>query len=187
MMKIHSEFLIEYRISTILQDEESDTVWHLAAGTNSTKILKLLLTLEGERKIALGLESKQGRTPGCVSLAEGYKEAVLILMQHCPLPDLWKSESYLFRAAAVIKSTEIVRKLLNVGIPLNLVDANSESPLHSIGLSASVECARLQVEVFPHCHLRTKDASEIPMFSRSTRSAGTEKRFVERCGCRNTQ
>ncbi len=157
--------LIEYQISTILQNVMSNTIWHLAAESNSTKILKLLLTLEGERNIALGLQSGEGRTPVCASLARGRKEALLILMQHCHLLNCWKSESYLFREAAAIGSAEVVRKLLDVGVALDPVDANSESPLHSIGLSASVECARLLVEVFPHCHLRTRDNRKIPLES----------------------
>ncbi|KAI0964905.1 hypothetical protein F4678DRAFT_364007 [Xylaria arbuscula] len=57
--------LIEHRISTTVQDTRADTVWHLAAGMNFAKILKLLLSLEGERERALRLKSNEGRTPVC--------------------------------------------------------------------------------------------------------------------------
>ncbi|KAI0544531.1 ankyrin repeat-containing domain protein [Xylaria curta] len=157
--------LIQYGISTVVQDDELETVWHLAAHTNSTKILKLLLTLEEERQIALRLQSQDGRTPVCVSMGQGHKEAVLILMQHCYSPDFWKGETYLFQIAAEIGSAEIVRKLLELGIELDPIDSNSQSPLHFIGLNASVECAGILVEAFPHCHLRTKDKGEIPVES----------------------
>ncbi|KAI0438504.1 ankyrin repeat-containing domain protein [Xylaria telfairii] len=166
--------LIQYGISTIVQDNKSDTVWHLAADTNSTKILKLLLTLEEERQIALGLQSQNGRTPVHVSMDEGHKEAVLILMQHCPSPDFWKGGTHLFREAAKIGSAEVVRKLLDVGVELDPITANSESPLHFIGSNASVECARLLVEAFPHCHLRTKDDGKIPVESFMTRAVYTK-------------
>ncbi|KAI1741312.1 ankyrin repeat-containing domain protein [Xylaria scruposa] len=162
--------LIQYGISTVVQDDESDTVWHLAASANSTKILKLLLTIEEERQIALGLQDQDGRTPVCVSLGKGHKEAVLILMQHCLSPDFWKGETHLFHKAAEIGSAEIVCKLLELGFELDLMDSDSRSPLHSIGLDASVECASLLVEAFPHCHLRTKDEGEIPVESFMTRA-----------------
>ncbi|KAI0405874.1 ankyrin repeat-containing domain protein [Xylaria palmicola] len=162
--------LIQYGISTIVQDDELDTIWHLAAYYNSTRILKLLLTLEEERQIALGLQSHNGRTPICVSLGRGHKEAVLILMQHCPSPDFWKNETHSFQEAAEIGSAEVVRKLLEFGFELDPINSNSESPLHFIGLNASVECARLLVEAFPHRHLRTKDKGEIPAESFITRA-----------------
>ncbi|KAI0802249.1 ankyrin repeat-containing domain protein [Xylaria sp. FL0064] len=155
--------LIEHHICTIVQDHELDTIWHLAAASNSTTILRLLLAIEDEKKTALGLKSKDGQTPLRVSLGKGHKESVLILMQHCPSPDFWESEPHLFRDAASIGSAEIVHKLLDVGFGLDPVDANSESPLHSVGPNTSIECATLLVELFPHCQLRTKDHGEIPL------------------------
>ncbi|KAI1346609.1 hypothetical protein F5Y01DRAFT_321618 [Xylaria sp. FL0043] len=155
--------MIEHHICTTVQDHELNTPWHLAAASNSTKILRLLLTIEGEKKTALGLKSKDGQTPLRVSLAKGHKESVLILMQYCPSPDFWESDSHLFRDAASIGSAEIVHKLLDVGFGLDPVDANSESPLHSIGPNTSIECATLLVELFSHCQLRTKDRGEIPL------------------------
>ncbi|KAI1360217.1 ankyrin repeat-containing domain protein [Xylaria arbuscula] len=157
--------LIQHGISTIIPDNNSDTIWHLAADTSSTNILKLLLTNTEEKEIALGLVSRDGRTPVCVSFGRGHKEAVLLLMQHCPSPHFWKGGTCLFRDAAQIGSADIVCKLLDVGVELDPITANSESPLHFIKQSTSFECARLLVEAFPHCHVRAKDNGQLPVES----------------------
>ncbi|KAI0873130.1 hypothetical protein GGS24DRAFT_517948 [Hypoxylon argillaceum] len=157
--------LLEHQVSTNIQDEKKNTVWHYAAGANSAKILKLLLTQEQENKSALCLESLEGQTPICVALSSGHKEAVVALMQECPTLDFWKGGAYLYRDAAAIGSAQIVRKLLNVGVPLDAIGPNSESPLHFLGLRTDGECARLLVEVFPHCCLKMQNDKTIPLES----------------------
>ncbi|KAI1371926.1 ankyrin repeat-containing domain protein [Hypoxylon crocopeplum] len=149
--------LVQHGASTVARDGDLNTVWHVYASSNCTRMLEVLIELNQDKNFALRLESRQGRTPICEALVQGCGEAVHLLLPHCPSIEYWKSDVPLFREAAELGSLEVIQKLLDIGIPLGNIDPVAGSPLHFVGMDASVECVKLLVKLFPHCQIQCKD------------------------------
>ncbi|XXG99331.1 hypothetical protein Hte_005668 [Hypoxylon texense] len=151
------QILLEHGASTIMPDSNLETIWHSCASKNSTEVLKLLVGLGQIGDTALKMESKKGHTPICEALDMGNKDAVRLLLPHCASIEYWKGDIPFFRKAAELGSADIVQALLDVGIPLDDPDPDIGSPLHFLGIDATIECTKLIVTLFPHCHVRCKE------------------------------
>lgn len=148
------KILLDHGASSIKQDQNLNTIWHMAAASNSIGLLKQLTALDPDRDCALCLVSSKGRTPICEALSERNEEVVLVLLQYCPTVEFWKSDKPLFRQAAQLGSLDVVQKLLNTNAVLDKLDAAAGSPLHYIAPNATVACVRALVDIFPHCRMR---------------------------------
>lgn len=148
------KILLDHGASSIKQDQNLNTIWHMAAASNSIGLLKQLTALDPDRDCALRLVSSKGRTPICEALSERNEEVVLVLLQYCPTVEFWKSDKPLFRQAAQLGSLDVVQKLLNTNAVLDKLDAAAGSPLHYIAPNATVACVRALVDIFPHCRMR---------------------------------
>lgn len=149
--------LLEHGASTITQDADLETIWHICAYKNSTKVLKLLVELDQIKDTALRMQSKNGCTPICEALGRGNKDTVRLLQPHCTSIEYWKGDLPFFRKAAELGSADIVQALLDLKIPLDSLDSDVGSPLHFLGIDATIECTKLLVTLFPHCHIRCKE------------------------------
>lgn len=151
------KILLNHGASSIKQDQNLNTIWHMAAASNSIGLLKQLTALDPDRDCALRLVSSKGRTPICEALSERNEEVVLVLLQYCPTVEFWKSDRPLFRQAAQLGSVDVVQKLLNVNVILDELDAETGSPLHYITPCATVACVKALVNAFPHRHEQSND------------------------------
>lgn len=148
--------LMEHGGSTTVQNVDNDTIWHLCALTASAQIVEMLIALDKNKDTVLRMQNKHGRTPICESLAKGNGDNVHLLLPHCKSKEYWKGDMPFFRRAAEIGSVVIVQALQALGIPLDIPDPDMGSPLHSLGVHATIECTKLLIELFPHCHIRCK-------------------------------
>lgn len=151
------KILLNHGASSIKQDQNLNTIWHIAAASNSIGLLKQLTALDPDRDCALRLVSSKGRTPVCEALANKHRGVVLFLLQYCPTAKFWKSDKPLFRQAAQLGSVDVVQKLLNVNVILDELDAETGSPLHYITPCATVACVKALVNAFPHRHEQSND------------------------------
>lgn len=146
------KILLNHGASSIKQDKNLKTIWHMIAAFGTIEPLKQLTALGPDRDFALRLVSSKGRTPICEALAEKNEEAVLVLLQYCPTAEFWKSDKPLFRQAAQLGSVDVVQKLLSIDVVLDELDAETGSPLHYIAPCATVACVKALVNAFPHRH-----------------------------------
>lgn len=148
------KILLNHGASSIKQDKNLKTIWHMIAALGAIEPLKQLTALGPDRDFALRLVSSKGRTPICEALAKKHKGVVLFLLQYCPTAEFWKSDKPLFRQAAQLGSVDVVQKLLNVNVILDELDAETGSPLHYIAPCATLACVEALVDIFPHCHVQ---------------------------------
>ncbi|KAI1390860.1 ankyrin repeat-containing domain protein [Hypoxylon trugodes] len=146
--------LLEHGASTIIHEADMNTIWHTCARVGSIQSLKVLIELDQDKDTALKMQSKQGFTPICEALNKFKVNAVRLLMPYCNSLEFWKGDILFFRRAANIGSIDIVQHLLDIGIPLDNLDPDLGSPLHSLGQDATLKLVKLLILLFPHCHIR---------------------------------
>ncbi|KAH7176955.1 hypothetical protein EDB81DRAFT_676006 [Dactylonectria macrodidyma] len=140
--------LLQHGGSTTIVNHDGETIWHKSAQLDSTKILRVLLENEGWDSSLL-VESKQGMTPICAALNSECTSAVLLLAQHCQTKGHWRSTGSLFQAAARMGSSDIVQKLLDVGVDVDGMTSDGGSPLHFLSPESSLKCVELLQKLFP--------------------------------------
>ncbi|KAI8724226.1 NACHT domain-containing protein [Fusarium sp. LHS14.1] len=148
--------LLRHGASTLVSDNTQETIWHTAAHYGQVRILEVLVELN-VRQEALQMVSSREETPICSALNAGQENAVLFLLKYCNSREFWKSGESIFRAAAKIGSSEIVKHLLDVGIEVDGTDDITGSPLHYVSTTATVECIALLKCLFPLDQRRKED------------------------------
>ncbi|KAI1743289.1 ankyrin repeat-containing domain protein [Xylaria scruposa] len=156
--------LLQHHVSTKATNDSLTTIWHLTIQNGDTGALKLLVELASDKDEALQIVSNSGQTPICLALDKKNEDAVKLLLQHCPTAPFWESNMPLYRQAAQLGSSKVVKKLLDMGIPLDDFDDELGSPLHDINLNAAVPCLGLLIDIFPHRH-RQRNDGQIPIQS----------------------
>ncbi|KAH7165235.1 ankyrin repeat-containing domain protein [Dactylonectria macrodidyma] len=149
--------LLRHNASTVIRDKNLKTIWHRSAETNSARILKILTELE-EKDQALQMVSCKHETPIATALTLRCWEATLCLLQHCNSKEFWKSGKSIFRAAAWLGSSEVIQKLIDIGIEVDGTDEHQGSPLHFLCPNPSVDCVRLLMGQFPLNQRRQEDS-----------------------------
>lgn len=87
--------------------------------------------------------SCDNQTPIRAALARGHERAVLALLENCTSEEYWKSNESIFEAARMGNS-RVLQTILDAGVAEDGVDIDLESsPLHSVGLYASVSCVEI--------------------------------------------
>lgn len=148
--------LLQHGGSTTIANEDGQTIWHKSAARGSIDILEVLVENE-ERDAQLRVQSKQGMTPICTALHNGRTPSVLLLARYCNTTDHWKSTKSLFRAAARIGSSDVVQRLLDVGLDTDGMDSVEGNPLHYLNAGSSIECVQLLQDLFPLDQRRGND------------------------------
>ncbi|EEU38378.1 uncharacterized protein NECHADRAFT_77073 [Fusarium vanettenii 77-13-4] len=167
--------LLRHGASTLASDNTQETIWHTAAHYGQIRILEVLIQLD-VRQEALQMVSSRKETPICSALNAGQKDAVLFLLRYCNSREFWKSGESIFRAAAKIGSSEIVKHLLDVGIEVDGMDDITGSPLHYLSTRASVECVAPLKCLFPLSQRREED-HRTPLESFLLRATGESTRL----------
>lgn len=145
-----AKVLLRHGASIIAQNDELETIWHLAAGENSYRILQTLASSDQPIDAALRMISKKQQTPIGAALDATHSDAAFLLADLCPTVEYWAARRPLFELAAKFRSSTIVQRLLDVGVPLDTVYPGRNNPLHYIHLRSSLATVKLLVETFPH-------------------------------------
>lgn len=164
--------LLKHGGSTVLPDKNNETIWHTASANNSCRIIKVLVE-QDERDQGLQMESDEHGTPICTAIAHEQEEAALLLLPHCNTKEFWKSKKPIYRQAAELGSTTVLKKLLDIGIDLDRFDDKMGNPLHFLAAESSSEFVRLLKEVFS-IDQRRRDDSRTPFELTTLRAIETE-------------
>lgn len=148
--------LLAYGASTLVPNKSKETLWHHMASQGNIKSLDFLAGLD-VRQEALQMVSSRNETPICSALNNGQTDVVLFLLKHCDSRAFWQSGGSIFRAAAKLGSSEIVKHLLDVGIEVDGMDDITGNPLHYLSRDAGVECVQLLKDLFPLDQRRKRD------------------------------
>lgn len=148
--------LLQYGASTVVQDSSLRTIWHRSAEKNSIRVLKVLAELD-EKDQALQMVSGMQETPIGITLTEGYRASTLFLLKYCNSMGCWRSPESIFRAAAKFGSSEVIQKLIDIGVELDGTDDSTGNPLHFLCANPSAECINILVGLFPLHQRRPKD------------------------------
>lgn len=125
--------LLALGASTLLANDNGETLWHISAAKNAFQILGVLLKLE-ERNEALKMVSKKQETPMGTAMSHSCLSAILELLPHCNSLEYWKSNSSFYRTAVLLNSPAVVEKLREVGMDLHGKSDENGSLLHLIQL-----------------------------------------------------
>ncbi|KPM46456.1 hypothetical protein AK830_g205 [Neonectria ditissima] len=133
--------LIQHGGNTMSLDENGETIWHSSAKNNAVRILGVLVP-QDERDSALQMISAKGNTPVGQALSEGNRDCVLFLMDYCDTEKHWRSRKPPFRSAAQIGCSQIIQKMLDIGVEKDSVEDNAGNPLHFLSLDYDVQCTQ---------------------------------------------
>lgn len=148
--------LLQYGASTVVRDRNLKTIWHRSAEKNSIRILKVLTELD-EKDQGLQMVSSGDETPIGITLTARYEACTLFLLRFCDTTECWKSPKSLFRAAARLGSSEVIQKLIDIGIEIDGIDESTGNPLHYMCTNPSPECFKLLARLFPLHQRRQQD------------------------------
>ncbi|VUC21708.1 unnamed protein product [Clonostachys rosea] len=145
----HGEFLkllLKYGASTTIKEGDGSSLWHIAATENSSIIMKILVQSE-QRDQGLRMMSPEGQTPICAAISAGCLDSAFVMLPYCSTKEFWKSNKSLFRDAAQLGSSTILKKLIEAGVDLDGVD-RAGSPLHFLCRNPDQECVHLLSSLF---------------------------------------
>ncbi|KAK7420773.1 hypothetical protein QQX98_002577 [Neonectria punicea] len=148
--------LLQHGASTAISDEHHETIWHMSARKSSLAVLMVLLELDDSDR-ALQMVSKKGETPMCVGLSQRWMDYTLALVKHCHLKEHWKSPGSIFRVAATLGCSEVIQKLLDVGVEIDGWDDDQGSALHSLDVDLNLESIQALAGIFPIEQRRKSD------------------------------
>ncbi|KAF7536294.1 hypothetical protein G7054_g4673 [Neopestalotiopsis clavispora] len=148
---------LRHNCSTIIPDNDGRTIWHYSARQDNDLILQTLIELD-DRDTALQMKSRRGMTPVYEALDRGHEKSTLLLLPFCKARSFWPSELPVFFAAAKTGSSKVLEKLLEIGVPLDVVDDVKGSPLHNVKNSISLECIQVLMRLFPIDQRRQMDS-----------------------------
>jgi len=141
---------------------EGQTLWHIAAVYNSVTILDLLVELSGDSAMsALAHQDKYGRTPFVVALQNESAATCQCILRHAKGEDkdaCFASKIPLYRlAVAKTSSPTLLEAMLDAGIPLDVVEEDGETPLHSLGWRNGPHFVSILEKLYPDAGPRKSD------------------------------
>ncbi|KAK4221973.1 ankyrin repeat-containing domain protein [Podospora fimiseda] len=147
---------------TDVANKHGETIWHLAARYNSVDILDILIHESGEEKTqALSRVNNFGFSPFALSLMRGsLKPALFILSQaQGDLSCLTTPPGFgpYREATKTTRSDELIRAMLDAGIPPEPVLGDGDTPLHYLRLQHGPEVVSLLKGLYPKAGRRSKD------------------------------
>jgi len=168
--------LLENGCDTSARYQDGSTIWHNVAENGSNGLIRILAEKSTNILDALAVSNSYGVTPLMIAFKCFHEDTVLLLLNYCHGDrTTWCPPPYpIIHAAAKLGSHTILRRLLDIGVPRNLLDSRGDSAFHYITASASLACVRLLKTLAPDpdAHLLSVVHSSRPMeaFGRSVRA-----------------
>lgn len=148
-------------ISLLSTDAEGHTIWHTWARSKNNfdweresdgvGFLDKMYSLDCEAtEKALLTTTHHGDTPLLLALKRNYfEEARMITVVSSKFQGFWKRHPPVLGAAAQGGSVELVRQLLDAGAQKEPGEPGTCTPLHQLGLTASLKCFNLLQSLYP--------------------------------------
>ncbi|KAH6988109.1 hypothetical protein BKA56DRAFT_714323 [Ilyonectria sp. MPI-CAGE-AT-0026] len=159
-----------FGVSLSSQNSQGLTIWHLwAEQVDRAKFPSEIFKLDPEEACcALKMKSYRGDTalslllwnPCCSNQEVGH---ALQLVDHCSeIPGYWQTHGPAFSAAAHFGSEMVIRRLQEAGATAETAVEGSRTPLHHLGLAASLQAVRVLLDLYEEA-LQYRFEGELPV------------------------
>lgn len=142
------EIICSYGINLNIPNNDGNTPLHLACIANNSIIVEMLCSYGAK----LDISNKDGRTP--MDIARGNSEVTKILEKYNTLS---------LKVACYNNDTELVRKLINTGIDVNIVDSLNFCALHYACYNGNMEIVKLLIENGATMDTKSKKTGDTPL------------------------
>jgi Ankyrin repeats (3 copies) len=134
---------------------DGNTIWHIAAASDSVEILKTLLKAVGDVTAALKKCSNIGRTPLAHALSNLKRRAAHLLLENCSTdPEFFRSEIPVTHLAAAIGSESLFKSLLAKHKSVTDLALDGSTPLHHICHTIEPELFQSLIKIYKVEHRR---------------------------------